>query len=165
MRIRKMTTLLAPAIALGLLLPGCSNTVDEQKAETNAAMAKVQERMDAASARTAATWESERAEMLRDLRQLRDDIDNKLTSSNARLAGKGLKPSERKDEEAMKAELSTEKVKVERLIADVEGANDSTWESVKTSTKKAAEDVKSWWSRLKENVDKKTTRDADHDGH
>ena len=37
--------------------------------------------------------------------------------------------------------------------------------STKADINKASDDVKGWWARLKENIDKKTNADNDKDGH
>ena len=159
--------LIAASVAGSLLLAACSNTPDQQKAESRAAMESVQDKMNetAASAKTPAAWESERTEILNDLRGIRDNIDGKLATCNERLAGKDLKPSQRNDEEMMKSELIREKTQVETLISNVEGATDNTWTSVKADTKTASDEVEGWWARVKDNVDKKTDSDKDNDGH
>ncbi|MBK8341617.1 MAG: hypothetical protein IPK99_17300 [Flavobacteriales bacterium] len=65
----------------------------------------------------------------------------------------------------MKTELDREKNKVERLITRAEGATDATWTAAKAEIEQGAEEVKGWWARQKEMVDKKTTADKDKDGH
>lgn len=167
MKLLTRALFITTALTGGVMLTRCSNTPEEQKDTMNEKMNKVEDKMEDAKmdAKTPAAWESERTSILNDLRDLRSNIDNKLSSTNEKLAGKGLKPSERKDEEAMKAELEKEKAAVDEQITKVEGADAGTWETVKADSKKASDDVKGWWGRLKENVDKKTSSDKDHDGH
>jgi hypothetical protein len=156
----------AVLLAGGLLFAGCSTTPAEQKAETNKELNKIEDKMqDATVANTQLAWESDRADVLKDLRDLRDNIESKLAETNVKLADKDLKPSERKDEESMKAELTKEKNIVDGLIQKAENATDPTWESTKAEIRTASDDVKGWWARLKDNIDKKTDADKDHDGH
>lgn len=162
----KNIALMVAAVAGSLMLWSCSDTPAEQSDEMNAKMEDVQEKMDdAAEAPTMAAWENERNDILGDLRGMRDDIDAELGRCNERLAGTGLKPSERADEVAMQAELMSEKTAVEELIAKVEGSNEGTWVTVKEDTRKASDEMKGWWARFKDNIDKKTRSDKDMDGH
>ncbi len=158
--------LMATVIAGCLAFASCSDTPAEQSEEMNAKVDQVQDKMeDASAAPTLAAWENERNDILSDLRGMRDDIDAELGRCNERLAGKGLKPSERTDELAMQAELMREKTTVDELIARVEGSNEGTWVAVKEDTRKASEEVQGWWARFKDNIDKKTRSDKDMDGH
>lgn len=162
----KNIALVVAAVAGSLTLWSCTDTPAEQSDEMNAKMDQVQEKMeDASAAPTLAAWENERNDILSDLRSMRDDIDAELGRCNERLAGKGLKPSERTDELAMQAELMREKTTVEELIARVEGSSEGTWVAVKEDTRKASEEVQGWWARFKDNIDKKTRSDKDMDGH
>ncbi|MBK6752967.1 MAG: hypothetical protein IPG69_05125 [Flavobacteriales bacterium] len=149
-----------------LLLASCGTTPTEQKAETDQKLEKIEDKMmDASAANTQAAWENERTVILNDLRQLRDDIDRKLANTNEKLADTKLKPSDRNDHEALKTELTREKNKVEDLIVKAENATDATWSSAKAEIETSSEEVKGWWARQKEKVDKKTTVDKDNDGH
>lgn len=164
----KPTTISLMAVALtgGLLITGCSSSPEELKENMNDKMENVQKQInELPSEPTVADWESERNDVLQELRDLRETIDRRLSSSNEKLAGKNLKPSERTDEMAVQAELIREKDRVEVAIANVESAETGTWISIKEDTRKTTNEVKDWWSRLKENVDKKTDADKDNDGH
>lgn len=166
MRTTTQYTLAIGAFAGSLLFASCTNTPAEQKQETDKKMDQIQDKMlDATVANTPAAWEKERADILQDLRDLRDNIDKKLTETNVTLTDKKLKPSERTDAEALKAELTKEKASVEDMVQRAENATDATWSTTKADIKKGSDDVKSWWARLKENVDKKTKSDNDNDGH
>lgn len=147
-------------------LAGCGNTPEAQRAETEKKMDKIEDKMaDSRMADTHSEWEKERADILADLRDLRDNIEFQLAKANVDLADKKLKPSVRKDKEALKTELEREKTNVEGLMAKAENATDATWNSTKADINKASDDVKGWWARLKENIDKKTDADNDKDGH
>jgi hypothetical protein len=159
--------LLAIAVlASGFAPAGCGNTPEEQRAATDKKLDKIEDKMaDSKMADTRSEWEKERADILADLRGLRDNIEKELTSTNVALADKNLKPSIRKDKEALKAELEREKSKVDGMISKAEDATDATWSTTKADINKASAEVKGWWARLKENIDKKTDADNDKDGH
>jgi hypothetical protein len=161
------TYALAIALVAGsFVLPGCSDTPAEQKAETEKKLDKIEDKMaDSKMADTPKEWEKERADILEDLRDLRNDIDQELNKTNVDLADKDIKPSVRKDKEALKAELEREKANLDAMVAKAEASTDATWTTVKMDLDKAANDTKSWWAREKEKIDKKTKADNDNDGH
>lgn len=166
MTMRPHHLLAVALLAGGFTMAGCSNTPAEQRAETEKKVDKIEDKMaDSRMADTHVEWEKERADILADLRDLRDNIGSQLSKVNVDLADKKLKPSVRKDKEAMKAELEREKTNVEGLVAKAENATDATWSSTKADLDKASNDVKGWWARFKENIDKKTDADNDKDGH
>jgi chromosome segregation ATPase len=156
------------AISLTFLAAGCSNTTPQEQRDTmNNKLEKVEDKMKDANqeADTRQEWVAERNDILQDLRGIRDDIDGQLAKHTEKLAGKDLKTSDRRDHEAMKAELEKEKGIVEGLITNVEGATDATWATVKMDTRKTSDEVKAWWARMKEDMDRKTKADKDNDGH
>ncbi|MBL0045299.1 MAG: hypothetical protein IPP33_13185 [Flavobacteriales bacterium] len=159
-------SLFAVAIVASLFVSACSNSPAEQKEETNTAMDKIEDKMtDSQAAETRLDWETERAEILADLRGLRDNIEMDLAANKVELADMKMKPSVRQDKEALKVELEREKANVDAMIVKAETAMDATWNTTKVDLKKASDDVKAWWARLKENVDKETKSDNDNDGH
>ena len=159
-------SLFAVAIVASLFVSACSNSPAEQKEETNTAMDKIEDKMtDSQAVETRLDWETERAEILADLRGLRDNIEMDLAANKVELADMKMKPSVRQDKEALKVELEREKANVDAMIVKAETATDATWNTTKVDLKKASDDVKAWWARLKENVDKETKSDNDNDGH
>jgi chromosome segregation ATPase len=162
------TIILALATGLGLLC-ACSSpdTPQEQREDVNKKLDKVEDKMaDAPSdADTRQEWEAERNAVLKDLRDLRDQVDRKLGEVNVKLARTDLKPSERTDHVAMKAELEKEKTAIEKLIGDVEDAREDNWNTVRLDMRRATDDLKSWWARFKDDVDRSTDADRDRDGH
>lgn len=160
------TLVLATTLVGGLFLASCGNTAQDQSDKMENKMEGVQEELDEASAAdTRAEFERERNDVLNELRAMRDDIDSELNRTNERLAKTDLKADKRAEQEALKVELVDQKGRVEALIANVEGSQQGAWISVKEETKRAADEVGNWWTRTKENVDKKTDVDQDKDGH
>ena len=166
MRTKPRTAIAIALLSGSLVLAGCSNTPAEQNMETDNKLDKIEDKMeDATAADTPAEWENERNAILKDLRDLRDNIDRKLARTNEKLAEKDLKPSERSEHEALKAELDREKTNVGALNERAEGATDATWNTSKAELRKAADDVQGWWARQKEKIDVETDSDHDKDGH
>lgn len=165
----RTTTSYALAIALvtgSCIFTGCSDTPAEQQKETENKLDKIEDKMtDAKLADTPKEWEKERADILEDLRELRNDIDDELNKVNVALADKDIKPSVRKDKVALKLELEREKANLEGMVTRAEAATDATWTTTRADLDKAANETKGWWARQKENIDKKTDADNDKDGH
>jgi hypothetical protein len=155
-------------IAAGVFMAGCAEeTPGEQRSEMNKEIDKVQDKMADApyEADTRKEWVEERNEVLNDLRSLRNDIEKKLADTNEKLARNDLKPSERDDLNAMKVELEREKTTMDRLVNDVETAREDNWNTVRLDTRRASDEVKNWWAKFKEDIDRSTKSDKDRDGH
>lgn len=153
------------ALAGGLLFTSCSNTPAEQQDKMNDKIENVHEDMKDLNAETGAEFDRDRKDIADDLRDLRDNIDNKLKDTNDKLAKTDLKADERSEAEAMKAELEKEKAQVDAELDKVTNATVETWNDVKTEATKTSNDVKTWWNQQKEKVDKKSDADNDNDGH
>jgi outer membrane murein-binding lipoprotein Lpp len=147
------TLLIATTIAGGMLLMGCSNTAADQADKMETKMDKVQDDLDAAAAaETRSAYERERADALKKLYAMRENIDHELALVTERLATKDMKADKRAEQEALKVELEDQHQEVGRIIGKVEGSTQGTWISVKEDTRSAAEKVEDWWNRTKENV-------------
>jgi outer membrane murein-binding lipoprotein Lpp len=156
------TLLIATTIAGGLLLMGCSNTAENQAEKMENKMDNVQDKLDdAAEAETRAKYESERADALDKLYDMRDNIDRELVKVNERLATKEMKADKRAEQEALKAELENQRTEVARVITHVESSQQGTWISVKEDTRKASEKFEDWWDRTKDNMEDATKSDKD----
>ncbi len=166
-----MKTTHYPALAIAaitgsLLLAACSNSPAEQSADMEKKMDKIEDKMaDSKVADSPAEWENEREAILKDLRDLRDNIDRKLARTTEKLASKDLKPSERTEQEAMRVELNREKDKVAAAITKAENATDANWNASKAELRQAADEVQGWWARQMEKIDVETKADNDKDGH
>lgn len=159
------TLLLATTMTAGLFLSSCTNTAEDQAAQMEQQMDKVQEKMNEANeSDTRAAYERERQDALDKLYRMRANIDEKWADVSERLKTKELKAEKRAEQEALKAELELQKVEVGGLITKVEASMQGTWIEVKEETREASEKVEGWWERTKDNVDEKTKSDKDHDG-
>ncbi len=154
--------------ALTFGLWGCAQNDPQEARDTmNNKLEKVEDKMQDANqeADTRKEWVEEQNDILEDLRDLRDKIDGQLATHTEKLAAKDLKTADRREHETMKAELDKEKGIVEGLIKNVEGSTDATWTTVKEDTRRTSEEVKAWWNRMKDDLDRKTEADKDGDGH
>ncbi|HEX2618053.1 MAG TPA: hypothetical protein VHL57_10955 [Flavobacteriales bacterium] len=145
---------------------GCSNTPQEQREQMNDRMEKIEDKMDEANkADDRQEWVEDKNAVAKELRDLQADIEKKLAKTEEKLADKDLKADDKRKHEAMRAELRKEKEIVGTQVANVDGATNDTWNTVKSDARKAMDDIKIWWDKQEENVDKKTDSDNDHDGH
>lgn len=156
------------ALAMSTAFWGCTDSTPQEARDTmNNKLERAEDKMNDApyKADTREEWVAERNDVLKDLRDLRSDIDTKLGKVEEELAAKDLRPSERQDKAALRDELKKEKDIMEKLVGNVEDARADNWNTVKMDTRRASEEVRSWWVRFKDNIDKKTDADNDHDGH
>ncbi len=159
---------IAMGLALAFGLASCAeNDPEDARNKMENKLDNVQDKMQETNreADTHEEWVEERNDILEDLRDLRDNIDNQLAKHTEKLADKDLKTEDRREHEAMKAEYEKEKAITEGLIKNVEGATNETWATVKVDTQRSSDEVKAWWNRMKENMDRKTDADKDNDGH
>lgn len=166
--IKTNITIVTSMAAAAFSLWGCSQSIPEEARDAmNDKLNKVEDKMQEANrdADTPKERVSERNDILEDLRDLRDNIDDRLAKHTEKLADKDLKAADRREHEAMKVEFEKEKGIMEGLIKNVEGATDETWATVKVGTRRTSDEVKTWWTRMKENTDRKTDADKDNDGH
>jgi len=160
------TIVLATTLVGGLFLASCGNTAQDQNEKMENKMEDVQDDLNETSAAdTRAEFDRERNDVLNELRTMSNDIDSELARTNERLAKTDLKADKRAEQEALKVELIDQKGRMDVLISNVEGSQEGSWVSVKETTKRDAAEVGNWWTRTKENVDKKTDADNDKDGH
>ena len=152
-------------LAGSMLFAACSNTAADQNDKMNSKMDKVNDKIQDTKADASAQFEKDRQSIASDLTSLRDNINSKLKDTNDDLAKKDLKSSERTKDEKLKAELEKEQTVVNDELDKVNNATASTWDDVKADANKVSADVKTWWSGMKEDVDKKTDSDKDNDGH
>lgn len=163
MKSSNITLLAVAAVCSGLLMVRCSNTPEEQRDKMNDKMEKIDQKIDEAKADVREEWVEEKNEIAKDLRDLQANIDNKLAKTDEKLASKDLKADERAKHEAMRTELQKEKEVVSAQLASVEGSTSGSWNTVKSDARKAMDDIKAWWDKQEEKIDRETTRD--NDGH
>lgn len=104
-------------------------------------------------------------EVGRELRDLREKLAVELTKADERLKDPQLKPEERAEWEAFKADVNNQVDRLDGKLDDVDAVTAEKWEAVKADTRKTADDVGNWFERQAEKIDKKTDADKDKDGH
>lgn len=158
--------LLAGTMICSLLLTACSNTAEEAQDKMENKLENVQEDLnEATEAETRKAYEADRNDVLTDLRGMRDDIERELGALNERLLSKDLKNEKRTEQEALKAELESQKEEIGYLITRVEDSDQGTWISVKEDTRSLGDKIEARWNKMKDGVDKQTDADKDKDGH
>ncbi len=93
----------------------------------------------------------EKAEVANDLRELRDDINNRLDKVSKELE-KG-KIESRKDLDEVKTNLTAQRDKVEKELDQITNSSDETWDDIQQSARNTAAEVKLEFQKLGERID------------
>lgn len=108
---------------------------------------------------------AERQKVAEELKDLRGDVEERLVDVNNKLARTDLDKATRKAVEEERDTLIGLRERIDGSLRQVEGADETTWQSVKEGVRNTLTDVKDWFKRQAEKVDKETKADADDDGH
>lgn len=156
----------ATALTVGLLFVQCgpkTSDGDNDAYDTTAVVTPRVVERDPAPVLAAVT--DERQTMAAELKTLRADVEERLVDVNNKLARTDLSRATRKAVEQERDSLIGLRSRIDGSLKDIEGADDSTWENVKTGGRNTATDVKDWFKKMGEKVDQETKADADKDGH
>lgn len=147
----------------GLLFAACGAEPGKATEETTEQMQENSKEMSKAD--DAEEWREERAEAAKELRDLRENLVDKQTREQKRLAD-GIKDATKKSEcEARITELKANIGRVDAALAKVDGSTDTDWSNTKAEARKTVDDTQNWIQREGEKIDWKTDADADNDGH
>jgi hypothetical protein len=148
-----------------LLLNACDTGSADATAKTTDQIQENRSEINNANAEGHEEWHNERAEAIKELRELRGTLMDQQASEQ-KLLDAGIKDAERKSEcVAMIAELGSNIARIDASLLKLEATTGTDWSSVKAEARRTADDTKSWWSRQRELIDKKTDADNDNDGH
>ncbi len=105
----------------------------------------------------------EKAEVAQELRELRDDINNRLDKVSKELE-KG-KIDAREDLESVKKQLTVQRDKVEKSLDEISNSSDETWDDIQQASRNTAAEIKLEFQKLRERIDLalENTRDDDND--
>ncbi len=109
--------------------------------------------------------QQEKNAIAEEMREMRNKIEMRLTKVEAQLSDPALDAETRAKFEQEKTELKQQMDRVDGNLSEVERATKETWNDVKASSAKAADETENWFQRQKELIDQKTEVDKDHDGH
>jgi len=109
--------------------------------------------------------QQEKNAIAEEMREMRNKIEMRLTKVEAQLSDPALDIETRAKFEQEKTELKQQMDRVDGNLSEVERATKETWNDVKASLAKAADETENWFQRQKELIDQKTEVDKDHDGH
>ncbi|MBK8500124.1 MAG: hypothetical protein IPL52_15200 [Flavobacteriales bacterium] len=162
----KNPLLLTASCLLGVLLStSCSTDTGDVTDKTTDQLQENRKEMAEARTENREEWREERTEAMKELRDLRATLENRLIREQERLKD-GIKDADRKSEcQALIAELGTNIARIDASLLKMEVSSATDWQNVKAEARRAQEETKSWWSRQRELIDKKTAADNDNDGH
>ena len=110
-------------------------------------------------------WMKERDEAVKELRDLREDLVNKKTMLEKRLAD-GIKDASKKaDTQAAITELGNQIARVDASLIRLETSTTTDWQDVKRAARGTVDSTQSWVKRQAEKIDWDTKADNDNDGH
>jgi len=109
--------------------------------------------------------QQEKKDIAEDMREMRNKIEMRMTKVEAQLSDPELDAETRAKFEQEKTELKQQMDRVDGNLSEVERATKETWNDVKASSEKAADETENWFQRQKELIDQKTEVDNDNDGH
>ncbi len=122
-------------------------------------------REEVADSDGAKEWMNERQEARKELADLREKLEDRLTREEKRLAD-GIKDTEKRAECAAHiTELKYNIARIDRSLVTVDGSTSSDWQRVKAETRNVADSTGNWFDRQAEKIDHGTDMDSDHDGH
>lgn len=161
MRTRPFIT--AAVIGGALLFTSCgrdpgeeTERVDEQKQENAEEMAKADDSQE---------WMKERNEAVRELTDLRENMNNRLTREQKRLAD-GIKNAERRAEcENHIKELQANIAQIDASLTRMNATTGTDWSTMKGEMRTMKDSTDNWFKRQSEKIDRNTDADGDKDGH
>jgi predicted nuclease with TOPRIM domain len=149
----------------GALLISCAENPDIDASPGSADTVVLGQADDGTSRETMAAVAEERQKMTGELRDLREDVEDRLEKVNERLARTDLDASTRKAVEEERKALIDLRDRIDGSLRDIEKADDTTWTNIKAGVRNTVNDVEAWFKKMGEKVDKETPADRDNDGH
>ena len=146
----------------GLFLTQCSNANEDDRTPAPSTTVVTEE---VAEDQPDEVWTRERETAVSELKGLRKDVEERILDVNGRLQRNDLSSATRKAVEEERESLLDLRKRIDRSIEDVEGADQSTWQNIKEGVNNTTRDVRDWFKKMGEKVDKETKADADDDGH
>lgn len=101
----------------------------------------------------------DKAEVAKDLRELRDDINNRLDKVSRELEHGSIEA--RKDLDDVKQRLTEQRDKVEKSLDEISNSSDETWDDIQQSARNTAGEVKLEFQKLGERIDLALEHDND----
>jgi predicted nucleic acid-binding Zn-ribbon protein len=141
--------MLVAALASAVIFTQCTRTSENNVDETQEAIVE--------------DIKKEKAEVAQELRELRDDINNRLDKVSKELE-KG-KIDAREDLESVKKQLTVQRDKVEKSLDEISNSSDETWDDIQQASRNTAAEIKLEFQKLREKIDLalENTRDDDND--
>jgi hypothetical protein len=129
--------LLLAAFASALLFSQCSRTTENKVDEAQESIVK--------------DIKNEKAEVAKDLRELRDDINARLDDVSKRIEKGNIET--RKNLDTVKEDLTVQRDKVEKALDNIDKSSDESWDDIQQASRNTANDIKVEFQRLRERID------------
>lgn len=158
--------LLSAACLFGMLLStSCSSDKGDATKKTTDLLQENRKEMNASKADSREAWREERAEAMKELRDLRSTLEDRRVREQKRMDD-GITDARKKAASASTiAELGTNIARIDASLTKLEVSTATDWSNAKAEARRTTDDTKSWWGRQMEAIDKKTDADNDNDGH
>lgn len=95
--------------------------------------------------------QEEKAEVAKDLRALRDDINNRLDKISKKLETGNIEA--REDLSNVKERLTEQRDKVQKALDEISNSSDETWDDIQQASRNTAAEVKLEFQKLRERID------------
>jgi len=102
----------------------------------------------------------EKAEVAQDLRELRDDINNRLDKISKRLEKENI--DAREDLNNVRERLTVQRDKVEKALDEINNSSDETWDDIQQASRNTAAEIKLEFQKLGERIDLALEDDRDN---
>lgn len=139
--------ILVAMLASVVVLTQCSRSADNKVDDTQEEIVK--------------DIKEEKAEVAQDLRELRDDINNRLDKVSKELEKGDI--DARKDLEDVKKSLTHQRDKVEKALDQISSSSDETWDDIQQASRNTAAEIKLEFQKLGERIDLALEKNSDGD--
>jgi hypothetical protein len=139
--------ILLAAFASTLVFTQCSRTTDNK--------------VDEAQESIVEDIKDQKAEVAKDLRTLRDDINTRLDDISKKIEKGNIET--RKNLETVKDELTVQRDKVEKALDNIDKSSDESWDDIQQASRNTANEIKVDFQRLRERIDLALDSEKDND--
>lgn len=95
--------------------------------------------------------QKEKAEVAKDLRELRDDINNRLDKVSKKLEKGNIEAQE--DLNSVKKQLTEQRDRVEKALDQITNSSDETWDDIQQASRNTASEIKLEFEKIGERID------------
>lgn len=130
-----------------LLLVSCSNEPEDKQDRMEDNIQSVQEDIREVDTSDMEEFEKDRQDILKQLRDLRADINDDLSDAELKLVEEDQQEDDRINNERLHKELQQQRTLVDRQIETVENANMNDWQNVRSGSQDALTEADLFYTR------------------